>query len=430
MSRSEQKMQIIKGGGTVKFDMRKWNLVELMEKHERDVEHYKDTVSGEIGKVIMNKCFLPKYVSQIENRESSKMIDLVISHVNYNTTSMFHHPERDVEPDGNLGETPKGTHYVIRRRDGKYNEVDVFVPDDENDHAVSNFYMFTSFRIRCRYIQRALMDHPTRSMTQMSTLHKRWDIRGHPLYKDRYDLMVGLMRIDGLDVESMPNILEGAADESSSDIIVKKPREFISKNKRYTEASTLTKKIVEYAKENMEIFHMVMPQLNVMLDNCIRVNSKSKSKSREGRMDVAIERNVSLPRFPDSVLPQDFCVVNHANWTSSKSKTSSSAKKRKTKCQTSKARNMTKTANSNFHAGIPQVTTTAAKNQVSHHQSCDDDQCYKCMKLSVAFGSAFGNMNHHPNSCPREEQYHKMSEMVSELVNTVDMEEDGKEGEL
>ena len=32
MRRSEQKMQIIKGGGSVKFDMRKGTLVELMEK--------------------------------------------------------------------------------------------------------------------------------------------------------------------------------------------------------------------------------------------------------------------------------------------------------------------------------------------------------------------------------------------------------------
>ena len=152
MSRSEQKMQIIKGGGSVKFDMRKWTLVELMEKHERYVEHYKDTVSSEIDKVIMNKCFVAKYVSRIETQESVKMIDLVISDVTYNTTSIFHHPECNIGSVGNQSETPKGTHYKIKRRDEKYNTVDVFVPDDDNEHAVGIFFIFTLFWVRCRYI--------------------------------------------------------------------------------------------------------------------------------------------------------------------------------------------------------------------------------------------------------------------------------------
>ena len=139
------------------------------------------------------------------------MIDLVISDANYNTTSIFHHPECNVGSDRNQAETPKGTHYKIRCRDGKYNTVDAL------------------FWIRCRYIQCALMNHPKRSMSHMSTLHKQWDNRGHPLYKERYDLMVGLMRIDGLDVESKPTVLVGADNESPSDIIVNKPRELFRK---------------------------------------------------------------------------------------------------------------------------------------------------------------------------------------------------------
>ena len=51
-------------------------------------------------------------------------------------------------------------------------------------------------------------------------------------------------------------------------------------------------------------------------------------------------------------------------------------------------------------------------------------------ELSATSESAFGNMDHHPTSCPRQEQFNRMSHMVSELLNTVDMKEDEKEGEL
>ena len=73
------------------------------------------------------------------------------------------------------------------------------------------------------------MNHPKRSMAHMSTLHKRWDIRGYLLYKERYELMVGLMKIDGLDLESMPNVVVGADTETLSEIIVKKRGEFVLK---------------------------------------------------------------------------------------------------------------------------------------------------------------------------------------------------------
>ena len=157
---------------------------------------------------------------------------------------------------------------------------------------------------------------------------------------------------------------------------------------------------------------MVMPQLNVMLDNCLCVNSKSNSG--QGRMQVGIAKNISLPRFPDSIKTNDFCVVNHVNWTGEKSKTSSSVKKRKTKSQTSTS-------------GISDNTNNVAKNADWVHQTCNDDQCYKCMKLSIMFVSAFGNMDHHPKSCPRHEQFIKTRDMVPELLDTVDMEGYGKE---
>ena len=85
-----------------------------------------------------------------------------------------------------------GTHYVIGRRDEKYDPIDVFIPDDEAMHVTSNFYVFTCMWLQDRFIQRALQDfdNPKRKMTNMSTLHRRWDIRGHPLYKEAYDSLV------------------------------------------------------------------------------------------------------------------------------------------------------------------------------------------------------------------------------------------------
>ena len=43
-------------------------------------------------------------------------------------------------------------------------------------HARSDFFINTSFWVRCRYTQTALIAHPTRGYKDMSTLHPRWDV--------------------------------------------------------------------------------------------------------------------------------------------------------------------------------------------------------------------------------------------------------------
>ena len=40
------------------------------------------------------------------------------------------------------------------------------------------------------------MQHPTRKMKHMNTLHLRWDIRRHHLYKKKFDELVATMKID------------------------------------------------------------------------------------------------------------------------------------------------------------------------------------------------------------------------------------------
>lgn len=63
-----------------------------------------------------------------------------------------------------------GTVYKIRDKKDASMERTVFIPDSTQNgvavapHCQSDFHVHTSFLARCRFIQRALMEHPTRSM--------------------------------------------------------------------------------------------------------------------------------------------------------------------------------------------------------------------------------------------------------------------------
>ena len=105
------------------------------------------------------------------------------------------HAEDPYSADLEEQEPIVGTHYVVGLRDEKYDPTDVFTPDGEERHVTSNFCVFGCMCMRDRFIQQALQnfDNPKRKMTKMSTLHRRWDIRGRPLYKEVYNSLVDQM---------------------------------------------------------------------------------------------------------------------------------------------------------------------------------------------------------------------------------------------
>ena len=220
-SRCEQAYSIYKGSGTLNAEITKWSIVELLEKIESDMDHYRETCLEEFQKIILGqKGFISKYVRDIEKEETNRMLELnlEITAKEEHVDDPFH--KSVVSDEGGNDDledqvtAPKGTKYTMVRGDRKYKTVTVFIPDDTTLHAKSDFYRHTSFWIRCRYIQRALLDHPTRGMNDMSTLYTRWDLRRHPLYKVKYESLVSSMQIMVGDhpVEYLPPALHPNAD--------------------------------------------------------------------------------------------------------------------------------------------------------------------------------------------------------------------------
>ena len=129
--------------------------------------------------IMDKKGFISKYVQNIESKETSKMLQvkLVITDTSEKVPDPFH----DIRGSGYRNRSSDdeqviGTKYIIERADGKYSPVTVFIPDDPSLHARSDFFINTSFWVRCRYTQTALIAHPTRGYKDMSTLHPRWDV--------------------------------------------------------------------------------------------------------------------------------------------------------------------------------------------------------------------------------------------------------------
>ena len=103
-----------------------------------------------------------------------------------------------------------GTVYTIQRKgkgDDKKMLCTVFIPDSDDLHCQSDFHVHTCSWIRCRYIQRALMQHKTRSMNDVTTIHKRWRISNNPMYNIVRNNLAALMMIDGLGAASLPRYL-------------------------------------------------------------------------------------------------------------------------------------------------------------------------------------------------------------------------------
>jgi len=146
-------------------------------------------------------------------------VGMWIYKVNGKSFSTFHEGATLLKStDGQLSLTVEkppsiGTIYTIQRK-GKGEDQKmlrtVFIPDSDDLHCQSNYHVHTCSFIRCRYIQRALIDHKTRSMNDLSTIHSRWHIKNSPLYAVVYNNLVTLMRIDGLGAAALPAFLTQA----------------------------------------------------------------------------------------------------------------------------------------------------------------------------------------------------------------------------
>ncbi|KAL7459579.1 hypothetical protein ACHAWC_011403 [Mediolabrus comicus] len=208
-----------------------------------------------------------------------------------------------------------GTVYNIRdRRSSTPLERTVFIPDSEQVsdaadlHCVSDFHVHTAFFIRCRFIQRALMEHD-RSMADHSTMHARWHVKNSPLYKPVFDNLVDMMRVPGLGNASLPAFLSNTShseptavaaaplaaatangdgdnsdDDDSSVEVTLRVKAPSTKIARFNAANTLAGRIVGMCKEDPKVFEMVMPMFQQVYQNSMMLRTNTSDRSKLAKM--------------------------------------------------------------------------------------------------------------------------------------------------
>ena len=386
-SRCEQAYSIYKGSGTLNAEITKWSIVELLEKIESDMDHYRETCLEEFQKIILGqKGFISKYVRDIEKEETNRMLELnlEITDKEENVDDPFHKPV--VSDEGGNDDhvedqvaAPKGTKYTMVRGDRKYKTVTVFIPDDTTLHAKSDFYSHTSFWIRCRYIQRALLDHPTRGMNDMSTLHTRWDLRRHPLYKVKYDSLVSSMQIMVGDhpVEYLPPALHPNADNADrcplptgtvappttdvSAVVIPVPRADTGVE-RFKKICETSRKIEKMAKANAQVYEMAVVSLKALYDSCLTMTGSSDVAKKAAAKAIANDRNI--PLVPQELLDNEGATVNMSNHSAA----STRKKKPKPKAKTTNRKNVgdsATTASSDSGSNVRQMGTSGSSNRAS-----------------------------------------------------------------
>ena len=317
-ARCEQVMNVYKGRGTLRNQIKKWSLSEVLIKHQEDVLVYEQKILDMCKKHIKNQLgFLSKYVLDRENNETKHMIayDLLIDSVEKGVKNPCHNYSRyQINSDVDVGNNILGTHYKISRRDKKYDPIDVFIPDDETILVISNFYVHLSFWIRDRYIQRAMQDYnnSNRKMNNLNTLHARWDIRTHPLYEVAYTRLKSSMQIDveGLGDEYLPYFLRGSAMPSSTSNIIAPRNDEGNKpmplqGKRYSDIRALTGSIEHHGERDTACYSYLMKPLQVLRNACLQIvdrSNKGMTRKIKAVLNKLNSDGVILPTVPQAAV--------------------------------------------------------------------------------------------------------------------------------
>jgi hypothetical protein len=199
-----------------------------------------------------------------------------------------------------------GTVYTIQRK-GKGEEKKmlrtVFIPDSNDLHCQSDYHVHTCSFIRCRYIQRALISHKTRSMKDLSTIHPRWHLKNCPMYPIVHKKLVTLMKVPGLGTASLPAFLAPTPTSTTAEIDEEIPQKVVvpkSKTRRYNEIMTICKQIISIAEEDDEVFRTIIPQLQQMYQTSVYMAKTGSKKARASRAQLAAA-GVTLPIVPDNL---------------------------------------------------------------------------------------------------------------------------------
>ena len=131
--------------------------------------------------------------------------------------------------------------------------------------------------------------------------------------------LAALMMIDGLGAASLPRYLapitsaataarngedDDKGDDDSIGATLPRIRAPNCKNKRYSSGLAITKQILDLAKENKDVYEMVMPQFNQMYQNCLLIAQTKSKKVHAARQQVAASGE-SLSIVPESIRGKD-----------------------------------------------------------------------------------------------------------------------------
>lgn len=170
-SPGESVMSRYKGSGTLKGDMKRWNLLEFAEHHERMLAGYMARCIDEIKALIRAKRYCGDYVL---NRIKAAMAEAS----NYKIVGMeqgYHSEDRDLP----------GTLYRIQNKSGNDKPIHgVFIPDDASLHPSCSCRKFKSFNIPDAHCARTYAEvDDGRMFLSKETLDPYWHVDRHPLYK-------------------------------------------------------------------------------------------------------------------------------------------------------------------------------------------------------------------------------------------------------
>ena len=270
-----------------------------------------------------------------------------------------------------------GTVYIVgpKLADKSHAKHTVYVPDDETMHCQSDFHVHTVFWIRDRYIQRALIDHPSRSMRQTSTIHFRWHITNSPLYPIVYNELIELMEVDGLKMSALPSFLANAPNPETIGLLSADENEDVDKQehrrkgfsvpnckkKRYNDGNSITSSINDMISRDKRLYEMVMPQYKQIYQNCVAWMETSSIKAKSAQSTLTAKK-VNLPIVPEKLRKTDKSEdINNANIKSNKKR------QRKRKKVNEDIREGNKTTSKDTSSG------TGSTMNDSYYDSSEDD---------------------------------------------------------
>ena len=272
-SRGEGAMSTWKGNGKIKDPMKRWNLLEFAQHHERRENSYVAKIKDLLGPLIKTNQPYSKFVLDKLNDAMGLSSEYKVSVLNKH----LHHPDRKI--DGHL--------YSVQRKGGKERHIHhVFSPHDTNLHMSCSCRKYKSFRIPDAHIARVHVEQDDgREFFSSSSVHPHWRLKKHPLYDSCLKDIEAATEIPMIplnsETDSTAIVKVGTPTESISttDVKLRLKTDILSmaavrrveipraENARYEVLHGFFETLVGYAKWDKVTYRRTYVQMRAMINN-------------------------------------------------------------------------------------------------------------------------------------------------------------------